>query len=285
MSDPSFPFFVHSTKTAEDVVSIIRMGRIESGSDAPCAWRFNPHVDDLFGRSTSVMMNLGFGLFVDSAAMSAAFVFDWSLLRRQFVVVERLPVSFHTCRRVLEHLHRHERRRWARYFSHATESSLDEYNNRHLNTSFRDYMATFFADARPTYEIGDAWGASAYVDGIMTFLMSRSRLCGQLQDVVAECGRECIVPESEREAITIAMRGCRSAYRTPNAASPPSVSRCWTQLRVQAPVVMTSDLVVALYLKGTSEGSAAARWCIESQRERVRCTPRLKIFFDGARIA
>jgi hypothetical protein len=49
--------------------------------------------------------------------------------------------------------------------------------------------------------------------------------------------------------------------------------------------VVTSDLVVALYLKGTSEGSAAARWCIESQRERVRCTPRLKIFFDGARIA
>jgi hypothetical protein len=164
------PLFSHATKDERCVAAIVADGAIRCPDTLP-DWvpRFSGFADSWAGRTSAVMLSLGFGYLVDNANMCAAFLFSEDLVRRPTVQVHKTAEVFRICCIVVEVARQLERDRWLEFF-HSAGDSLLAFDNPYLKTSFRDYMLQQFGERDPKPTWRDVWGPSAFSEGVLRIL-------------------------------------------------------------------------------------------------------------------
>lgn len=167
--DTSRPFLSHSTKALEYFCRICRTGAILCPNQVTRVRKFSGFADSFFGRSRYVMLSPGFGYIVDNANMEAAFLFSDDLLCQDGCVLHLQPVVYGVCALIVRHVRSYQRMRWLKFFLNA-DSSLDIYNHPLLRTSFCDYMLEYLSTDKDELVIRDAWGPSAYSEGVIRVL-------------------------------------------------------------------------------------------------------------------
>jgi hypothetical protein len=276
-----FPFVVHSTKSSGDFISIVSTRRLLSGGRAPCAYRFNAATDMLFEREKYVMFSVGFGLFVDSATSIAAFVFDADLLLRRGSIIERTPLSFHTCRYILSQVKALERDRWVQFFETSSEE-LTRFNSQHLTIAFREYVLRYLKSSRDNFEIGDSWGPSAFAKGVIEVILAQSRFRREIMYGVDKLRRESVVvTPSARRTYLHNIGRCRSAYRDALDNSKAVELRCHTRIGILDAVALNSTSFRCIVLK-PNRSEECVEW-LAHHRDILR-RYRIPVFVDHDRI-